>query len=66
MPLHDFEHMCSSSGGQNCITQPSGINHTETSEWSKIAKIQFYKYEQMYFSDFRPLTCFSVMIPEVV
>ena len=22
-------------------------HHTETSEWSKIAKIQFYKYEQV-------------------
>ena len=55
-------------------------HHTETSEWSKIAKIQFYKYEQiavkfyyylfmfkeLYFSNFRPLTCFSVMIPEAV
>ena len=46
---------------------------TETSEWSKITKIQFYKYEQivvkfieLYFSNFRPLTCFSVMIPEAV
>ena len=51
-------------------------HHTETSEWSKITKIQFYKYEQiefiillfieLYFSNFRPLTCFSVMIPEAV
>jgi hypothetical protein len=64
-------------------------HHTETSEWSKITKIQFYKYEHIvikfmceffyvfvlielyfsnfsYFSNFRPLTCFSVMIPEVV
>jgi len=55
-------------------------HHTETGEWSKITKIQFYKYEHMvvkfcyyllifielYFSNFRPLTCFSVMIPEDV
>jgi len=55
-------------------------HHTETSEWSKITKIQLYKYEQivvkfyyhllilieLYFSNFRRLTCFSVMIPEVV
>jgi len=68
-------------------------HNTETSEWSKITKIQFYKYEQIvvkfmceitpekfthkfyyylliftefYFSNFRPLTCFSVMIPEAV
>ena len=45
---------------------------------TKITKIQFYKYEHIvvlielyfsnfsYFSNFRPLTCFSVMIPEVV
>jgi len=38
--------MCSSSGGQNCITQPL-VSSTETSEWSKITKIQFYKYEQI-------------------
>jgi len=59
-------------------------HHAETSEWSKITKIQFHKYEQtvakfmcefyyyllifieLYFSNFRPLTCFSVMIPEAV
>ena len=47
---------------------------------TKISKIQFYKYEHIvvkllielyfsnfsYFSNFRPLTCFSVMIPEAV
>jgi len=42
-----FKHICSSSGGQNCITQPLVSSHTETSEWSKITKIQFYKYEQI-------------------
>jgi len=59
-------------------------NHIETSEWSKITKIQFYKYEhtvvkfihkfyycvfifiELNFRNFRPLTCFSVMIPDVV
>ena len=46
-------------------------HHTETSEWSEITTIQFYKYEQielleLYFSNFRPLTWFSVMIPEAV
>ena len=76
---------------------------TETSEWSKITKIQFCKYEHivvkfmcenfgcdycvllsqpkkfthtfyyyllmfidLYFSNFRPLTCFSEMIPDAV
>jgi len=46
-------------------------HHTETSEWSKITKIQFckllkYLYSIKYFSNFRPLTCFSVMIPGAV
>ena len=61
-----------------------GYHHTETIEWSKITKVQFYKYDQivvkfmcefyyyllifteLYFSNFRPLTCFNVMIPEAV
>ena len=37
-------------------------HHTETSEWSKITKIQLYLSNFSYFSNFRPLTCFSVMI----
>ena len=59
-------------------------HHTETSEWSKITKMQFYKYEkiivkfthkfyyyllifiELYFSNFRPFTCFSEMIPELL
>ena len=123
-----FEHMCSSSGGQNCIIQslvssdlqvavpctgrpPIGIftlvvnqldaqnlfynkfisclymfrapcahrqegrivlyslwyHHTETSELSKITKIiKIIKIQLLYFNYFRPLTCFSVMIPETV
>ena len=92
-----FEHMCSSSEGQNCTIQPLVSSHWK-SEWSKITKItkitkiQFYKYEHIvvkfmcekfthkfyyyililielyfsYFSNFRPLTCFSVMISEAV
>ena len=46
MPLHVSSTMCSSSGGQNCIIQHL-VPHTETSEWSKITKIQFYKYEHI-------------------
>jgi hypothetical protein len=41
-----FEHMCSSSGGQNAL-HSLWYRHTETSEWSKITKTQFYKYEQI-------------------
>jgi len=42
-------------------------HHTETGEWSKITKItKITKIQYSYFSNFRPLTCFSVMIPEAV
>jgi len=41
-----FEHMCSSSGGQIAL-QSLWYHHTETSEWSKITKIHFYKFEQI-------------------
>ena len=59
-------------------------HHTETSEWYKVTKIQFYEYEEivvkfmcefyyyllifieLYFSNFRPLTFFTLMIPEAV
>ena len=41
-----FEHMCLSSGSQNCLTQPL-TSLTDRREWSKITKIQFYKYEQL-------------------
>ena len=42
-----FEHKCSSSLGQNYTLHSLWYHHTETSEWSKITKIQFYKYEQI-------------------
>jgi len=45
MPLHDSSTMCSSSGGQNCIIQHLVLSHRN--EWSKITKIQFYKYERI-------------------
>jgi hypothetical protein len=52
-------------------------HHTETSEWSKITKIQFYIFSylwnaiififtELYFSNYRLLTCFSMMIPDAV
>ena len=53
-----FEHMCSSSGGQNCIIQSLVSSH-----WNKW---ELYFNDFNYFSNFRPLTCFSVMIPETV
>ena len=36
--------LCSSSGGK-IVLYNIWYRHTETSEWSKITKIQFYKYE---------------------
>jgi len=89
--------LCSSSGGQ-IVLYSIWYHHTETSEWSKITKIQFYKYEhivvkfmyeffgyilymkkitynfyyyvlifiELYFSNFRPVTCLSVMTPDAV
>jgi len=38
--------MCSSSAGQIAL-HSLWYRHTETSEWSKITKIQLYKYEQI-------------------
>jgi len=38
--------LCSSSGGQ-IVLYSIWYLHTETSEWSKITKIQFYKYEHI-------------------
>ena len=38
--------LCSSSGGQ-IVLYSIWYLHTETSEWSKITKIQFYKYDHV-------------------
>jgi len=76
MPLH-VSSTCAHRQEGKIVYYSLWYHHTETSEWSKITKItkitkiQFYKYYvfvliELYFSNFRPLTCFSVMIPEVV
>jgi len=41
-----FENMCSTSEGKIAL-HSLWYHHTETSKWSKITKIQFYKYEQV-------------------
>jgi len=46
MPLHVSSTMCLSSGGQIAL-HSLWYHHTETSECSKVTKIQFYKYEQI-------------------
>jgi len=77
MPLH-VSSTCAHHQEVKIVLNRLWYYHTETSEWSKITKIQFYKYEQIvvkllifielyeYFSNIRPLTCFSVMIPKAV
>ena len=82
MPLH-VSSTCAHRQEVEIVLYSLWYHHTETSEWSKITKIQFYKYEHKfyyyvfilielyfsnfsYFSNFKPLTCFSVMIPEAV
>jgi len=79
MPLH-VSSTCAHRQEVKIALHSLWYHHTDTSEWSKIIKIQFYKYEQivvkfyyyllifieLYFSNFRPLTCISVMIPEAV
>jgi len=52
-----FVHMCSSSGGQKLQYTASGIITLK-----QVSGL--YNSIKMYFSNFRPLTCFSVMIPE--
>jgi len=46
MPLHVSSTMCSPSGGQ-IVLHSLWYHRIETSEWSEITKIQFYKYEQI-------------------
>ena len=78
MPVH-VSSTCAHRHEVKIVLYSLWYHHTETSEWSKITKItkitkiQFYKYEhivviliELYFSNFEPLTCFSVMIPEAV
>jgi len=113
--LYMFRAPCAHQQEVKIVLYSLWYHHTETSEWSKITKIQFYKYKQivvkfmceffwcdycvlltinmlchvevmfitpkkfthkfyyyvlifigLYFSNFRPFTCFSVMIPEAV
>ena len=66
-----FRALCAHHQEVKIALRSLWYHHTETSEWSEITIIQFYKYEQielleLYFSNFRPLTWFSMMIPETV
>ena len=84
MFLYIFRELCAHHQEVEIVLYSIWYHHTQTSEWSKITKIQFYKYQhtdvkfmcefyccvlifiELYFSNFRPLTCFSVMIPDAV
>ena len=89
-----FRALCAHHQEVKIVLYSVWYHHTETSEWYKITKTQFYKYEAMvvkfmyefftpekfthkfyyyvlifielYFSNFIPLTCSSVMIPDAV
>jgi len=72
MPLH-VSSTCAHHQEDKIALHNLWYHHTETSEWSKITEIQFCKSElivvkfvifiELYFSNFRPLTCFSRMTP---
>ena len=64
-----FEHYCAHHQEVKIALHSLWYYHTETSEWSKITKIQFYSlliFIELYFSNFRALTSFSVTVPEAV
>ena len=46
MPLH-VSSTCAHHQEFKIALHSLWYHHTETSEWSKITKIQFYKYEQL-------------------
>ena len=46
MPLH-VSSTCAYHQEVKIVLHSLWYHHTETSEWSKITKIQFYKYEQI-------------------
>ena len=46
MPLH-VSRTCAHRQEVKIVLYNLRFHHTETSEWSKIIKIQFYKYEHI-------------------
>jgi len=62
MPLH-VSSTCARHQEVKIALHSLWFHHTETSEWSKITEIQFYKYEhivvyiKLYFCNFRPFQC---------
>jgi len=64
--LYMFRALCAHHQEVKIVLYSIWYRHTETSDWSKMTKIQFDKYFYKSFSNFRPLNCFSVTIPDAV
>ena len=47
MCLYMFRALCAYHQGVKIVLHCIWYRHTETNEWSKITKIQFYKYENI-------------------
>jgi len=61
--LYMFRALCAHHQEVKIALYSLWYRHTETSEWSKVTKIQFYiNMSTLHFGNFRPLTCFSVTI----
>ena len=68
-----FEHMCSSSGGQNCTIQPLVTSHwnkwvfffSKITKITKITKIEFYKYEHIVYYVFILLHLVGFLQPRI-
>jgi len=45
--LYMFRALCAHNQEVKTVLYSLWYHHTETSEWSKITKIQFYKYEHI-------------------
>ena len=45
--LYMFRALCAHHQGVKIVLYSIGYRHNETREWSKITKIQFYKYEHI-------------------
>jgi len=58
--LYMFRALCAYHQEVKIVLYSIWYHHTKTNDWFKITKIQ------LYFSNFRPRTCFSVMIPDAV
>ena len=61
-----FRALCGHHQEVKIVLYSIWYRHTETIEWSKITKRLIKIFIELYFSHFRPVTCFSVTIPDAV